>query len=151
MISEQTIIIYVIRKSCRIVDHLDDILQQIVIKVLIDWQQEMHGEFLGVYDFHCFADEPVTVSVFVLTVDQHAWLNSGWLVLVQVAAFPCVWGYDLFGFIVDVVNWSCQWLTILEIEGSEHASRAQICLIDNKFLKLIEFVLGFSDDSSFNI
>ena len=48
----------------------------------------------------------------------------------KVAAFPTVLANNLFGLVVDVEDWGFKGLTILEIEGSEHASGAKIALID---------------------
>lgn len=138
--------------SCSVVNHLDHILQQIVIKVLIQWKHEMHWNLLWIHNLHCLANEPIAISVLVLIVHQCSWLHSCWLVLVQVTAEPCLLSYDLLCLIVDVVNWSFEWLSILEIKSSEHASRAQISLINDQLLVLFtKTELSLSDDGSLNV
>jgi len=69
----------------------------------------------------------------------------------KVAAFPTVLANNLFGLVVDVEDWGFKWLTILEIEGSEHASGAKIALIDEELLVFSKGKLGFSDDFSLHI
>jgi hypothetical protein len=69
----------------------------------------------------------------------------------KVTAFPSVLGNNLFGLVVDVEDWGFKWLTILKIKGSEHASGAEIALINEEFLVFSKGELGFSDDFSLHI
>jgi hypothetical protein len=105
----------------------------------------VQGDLFGVHDLFAATDEPVAVSVLILVVDQHSWVHSGRLVLVQVAAFPALLRHDSLCRVVHIVDRSFERLSVLEVEGSEHGVGTQGSLIDQQIMEIPETELGFSD------
>ena len=66
----------------------------------------------------------------------------------KVAALPSVLPDNFFSLVVDIKDRGFEWLAILEIECSEHASGAEIALIDEQLLVFAKGELGFSNDFS---
>jgi hypothetical protein len=84
-----------------------------------------------------FANEPITIPVFVPIVNDAIWPDSGWFIFVQVAEKPSFFGDYSFALFVNVENRRFKWFTVFEVEGSEHTNLPNVCLINNTFLILL--------------
>ncbi len=111
----------------------------------------MECDFFGVHYFNSLAFEPFTVSIFVLVMNEHSSIDSSWLILVEITAFPKVLSDNFFSLVVDVEDWSRECFSLLEIERPEHACSAQTTLVNHKFLVFSEIELGLSDNFSLDV
>ena len=138
--------------SMRSMKELDCILEQIIIKVFVEMQQEMHWDFLGVNHLLGGEGTVFTVSVEMVGFD-HGWaVPGGEVEMIGIASWlPGLPVNDLFGFVIDVVDWGGLHLSFLMSEGVEDRDAAdgeavsQLVVVAEAVGFNVEGVLGFSD------
>ena len=107
----------------RVVEEVDGVLEQVVVEVLIQMEQEVEGNFLGVEYLLGHDGKLINLAVFELPLDQGGIVEARHEVLCPVATLPLVLRYYLLGLIIDEIDGSELGLAVGEVEGAEHGER----------------------------
>ena len=112
----------------------------------------MQGQLFRVHHFlghHC---EILNVSVLEQAIEDDAAIVSWEIILTAVRALPLLLSYDLLGFVVDVVNWSCEHFSVFECVCSEHAVGAHVVLVDQEIVVFSgEIEFGLADSGGLGV
>ena len=135
-------------------EELNCILKEIIIKIFMEMQKEMHGDFLRVNHLLHGENTILTVSVEMVCLD-HSWAIPGWVEeVVGIAGwFPGISVDDLLTLIMDIVDWSFQDLSFLVSECMEnrHPTQAEAVgklIIEGESVSLkAKIKLSFPDGS----
>ena len=86
------------------VEEVDGVLEQVVVEVLIQMEQEVEGNFLGVEYLLGHDGKLINLAVFELPLDQGGIVEARHEVLCPVATLPLVLRYYLLGLIIDEID-----------------------------------------------
>ena len=128
------------------VEEVDGVLEQVVVEVLIQMEQEVEGNFLGVEYLLGHDGKLINLSVFELPLDQGGIVEPRHEVLCPVATLPLVLRYYLLGLIIDEIDGSELGLAVGEVEGAEHGDRPKVEVVEQVVVVLlIKEKLGLPD------
>ena len=119
------------------VEEVDGVLEQVVVEVLIQMEQEVEGNFLGVEYLLGHDGKLINLSVFELPLDQGGIVEPRHEVLCPVATLPLVLRYYLLGLIIDEIDGSELGLAVGEVEGAEHGDRPEVEVVEQVVVVLL--------------
>ena len=119
------------------VEEVDGVLEQVVVEVLIQMEQEVEGNFLGVEYLLGHDGKLINLAVFELPLDQGGIVEPRHEVLCPVATLPLVLRYYLLGLIIDEIDGSELGLAVGEVEGAEHGDRPEVEVVEQVVVVLL--------------
>jgi len=131
-------------------EHLNNILQQIVIEVLIQMQQEVERDFLGIHNFLSVTLEFINISSIIHTLHHQRRIKSRNEEIGLTIASPLIisW-YNLLTLVVHVVNWGQLLLSVYVLVSTEDRNSAEVHGVDQGVVEFgLEPKLSFSDGLS---
>ena len=100
---------------------LDGILEEVIIKVLVEVQKEVHADFPVVNDLVGDDSQIFNMSIVVFSRNEGVGVPAREEVVVFVAAdHPFVFSNDFLSSVVSVVDRSLKGLSFFVSEGVEH-------------------------------
>lgn len=109
-----------------LLEQLQRILKQVIIKLIIDMQHKMQRNLLGIHNllqFHC---KPFHITILILILHYHRRIIPRNEILSLIGTVPFLTGYYRFSLVTDVVDWGLDHVAVLELEGTEHREWAKV-------------------------